>query len=274
MAGLQGPCTQWVTLGEVVADPRAKKADGSALDPVLLQRWIEVASEILFRLTGRLFAGVCEDTVRPTSRWYRTSYELPSQWQRWYGYRGVGGMGSRPPHRYEGSGPTSETTLGSYPVRDILEVRINGAVYNPAFYRVDDQRWLVNIDPSGVGWPAMQDLTADPMTDPNTFQVRFRWGQAPPRGGVEACKQYAIELAKGASGDECTLPERVQSIQMQNVSYALLDPMDFLTKGLTGLYAVDVWIKSVNPNGLRRRSGVLSPDIPRPVRRAAQTPGS
>lgn len=271
--GLHGPCTEWVTVGEVASDPRAKTSDGSPLSRSILQTQIDVASEILYRLTARLFAGVCSDVVRPTSRWYRTSYELPSQWLRWYG-RGVGGVTPWNPHRYEGSGPTSELTLGAYPIREISEIRIDGAVVDPTTYRVDDLRWLVRTDPTGIGWPVSQDLTKDSRVDANTFQVAFKWGSAPPVGGVEAAKTYAIELAKGASGDECALPDRVTSLQMQGVSMALLDPMTFLDSGKVGIYSVDAWIKSVNPTGARRRSGVLSPDLPRPVRRTSILPGS
>jgi hypothetical protein len=113
-------------------------------------------------------------------------------------------------------------------------------------------------------------MAADSMTAPNTFQVTFDWGQTTPAGGVEACKAYAIEFAKAAAGDPCSLPERVQSLQMgPGASYALLDPMTFLDAGRTGIYEIDAWIVSVNPHGLRRRSGVLSPDIPRPVRRTS-----
>lgn len=272
LPGLHGPCTEWVTLAECLADPRCVTADGSRLDPAIVQRKIAVASEILYRLTARLYAGVCADTVRPTTRWYRSNYGLPRQWQIWP--RDIGGITNRNPHRWEGFGPTSEISLGAYPIREVSEVRINGTVYNPAFYRVDDQRWLVNLDPSGVGWPTGQDFTLDSLTDPNTWQVTFTWGQAPPIGGVEACKEYAIELAKGATGDPCNLPERVQSLQMQGVSYTLLDPMSFLDEGKTGLYAVDAWVVSINPNRLRRRSGIHSPDFPRPVRRTGVLPGS
>lgn len=267
---MSGPCSPWVTLGEVQADPRAVKADGTPLADVLLADTIDLASEILYAASGRQFAGVCTDVVRPTRRWYRGDF--PAWWQYQWG-RSIP-YTTRSPHRYQGAAPLTEITLGAYPIRDILEVRIDGAVYPSVNYRVDDRRWLVNIDPTGVGWPGWQDMDKDPATDANTFQVSFEWGQSPPVGGVLAAKTYAIELAKGMCGDPCALPERVLSLQMQGVSYTLLDPLAFLDKKRTGVYSIDVWLASVNPAGLNRRSAVLSPDFPRPVRRAGTVPGS
>lgn len=274
--GIQGPCTPWTTVGAVQADPRAYRADGSPLLPGLLQTKIDVASELLYRLSGRQFAGVCTDIVRPTMRWYRVDDDMPqtpwSWWGRWPDR--IETYTSRDPHRWDGNTSPQEITLGAYPLRQILEVRANGQVIPSAAYRIDNRRTLVNLDERNYPWPVAQDMTADPATDDNTFQVTFEYGQAPNQGGVDACIRYAIELAKGACGDPCQLPERVLSMQMQGVSYAVLDPMTFLDKGKTGIYEVDMWLQSVNPNGLRRRSTVLTPDRPRPVRRTAVTPGS
>lgn len=273
--GLIGPCTTWVTLNETVADPRAVRADGTPLPRGLLQEKIDVASEILYRLSGSQYAGVCSDVVRPTSRWYRDEGATQNRWvygNQWP--RTIDAYTSRNPHRNQGSTALQEVTLGAAPIRAITEVRVNGVVLNSATYRVDDRRWLVNLDLANP-WPVEQDFTLDPLsTNGPTFQVIFTYGQAPPRAGVAAAKRYAIEFAKGASGDACLIPERVLSLQAPGVSYALLDPMLFLDKGLTGIYEVDVFLRAVNPNGNRRRSAVLSPDRPRPVRRTAVTPGS
>jgi hypothetical protein len=260
---VSGPCTAWATPGDVIDDPRA-----TGLDPDSLTTWLDVASELLYAFSGRQFAGVCADLVRPCKRYYKM--DAVPFWWRWVPSWGTYTINN--PHRDAGAGPMGEITLGAYPLRDIVEVRIDGAVVDPTLYRIDDRRWLVRLD--GLGWPTVQDLAGDPMTDPNTFSVAFEWGQAPPVGGVEAAKTYAIELAKGASGNPCNLPERVQSVQMQGVSFALLDPMAFLDKGRTGIYAVDVWLNAVNPHNLKRRSSVISPDVNRPVRRTSTTPGS
>lgn len=244
---------------------------GSPLDPALLAEKIAVGGEILWALSGRQFSEVCVDSVRPTRHWFRTDWGPPYRWQ--YG-REIGYYSTRPPHRDDGAFPLPELTLGVYPLRRIVTVRVDGAVIAPSSYRIDDRRWLVNLTPNVTPWPTAQDMSADPLTATNTMLVDFEYGQAAPAGGVSALKAYAIELAKGASGDPCQIPQRVLNMQMQGVSYTVLDPLQFLDAGRTGLYEVDVWLRAVNPKGMARRSTVLSPDRPRPVRRTSTVPGS
>jgi hypothetical protein len=73
-----------------------------------------------------------------------------------------------------------------------------------------------------------------------------------------------MEFAKlWAGDDDCALPQRVTSISRQGVSYTLLDSQDFIDDLRTGLYAVDLFLKTVNPDKARRKSRVFSPDVPR-----------
>jgi hypothetical protein len=68
------------------------------------------------------------------------------------------------------------------------------------------------------------------------------------------------------------LPQRVTSISRQGVSYTLLDSQDFIEELKTGIYAVDLFLKSVNPDKARARSRVFSPDVPRARRYTPKTP--
>lgn len=261
-----GPCTPWVTLAEVQLVP-----DAAGLDDDLLTEMIDVASELLYKLSGRQYAGECSDVVRPLQRWYSNDdfTGFPAAWWNWRAWWGAHTCG-RPPQRAGGCGPLSEITLGAYPLRQIVEVRIDGHVIDPSSYRIDDRRWLVRVDQSGPqSFPCCQDLSKNPFSDLNTFQVTYTWGQDPPPSGRRAAKTFAIELAKGESGAANLLPQRVQSLQMQGTSFALLDPMVFLDKGRTGITIVDYFLTAVNPHRLQRRAQVISPDIGRPVRRAA-----
>lgn len=264
---MSGPCTAWVTLGEVQAQPGAEN-----LSDLALLEAIDVASELLYRFSGRQFAGECSDVVLPLKRFYNVGGGFPSAWwywRSWWGYHTCG----RPPQRAGGCSGLPELTLGAYPVREVQEVRIDGLVVDPTFYRVDDRRWLVWIDQTG-DFGCCHNLAADPMTDLDTFQVTFTWGQAPPTAGVVAARTLAIELARANANLSCSLPQRVTSVTMQSISYVLLDPMAFLDKGRTGIYSVDLFLNAVNPHSLARRSTVISPDFPRPVRRAGTVPGS
>jgi len=202
-----GPCTEWVTLGEAQADPNS-----AGLDAATLQDGITVASEILYRLSGQQFAGVCQDVVRPTRRHYYLEHS-PPQWWRWEASLGIY-VCSTPPERFSGCAPLSEITLGAYPIRDVLEVRIDGQIVPSNQYRVDDRRWLVRVgtDTDENQWPCCQSLELDPLTDVGTFEVTFEWGQAPPHSGVVAARRLGIELAKSFSGNPCQLPERIQNV--------------------------------------------------------------
>jgi hypothetical protein len=82
-----------------------------------------------------------------------------------------------------------------------------------------------------------------------------------------------MEFAKLWAGDEdCALPQRVTSISRQGVSYTLLDSQDFIDDVRTGLYAVDLFLKTVNPDKARAKSRVFSPDVPRARRYTPKGP--
>lgn len=52
----------------------------------------------------------------------------------------------------------------------------------------------------------------------------------------------------------------------QGVSFTILDPQAFLKEGRTGIYDIDLFIKTVNPDNARKRAKIFSPDIPRGIR--------
>lgn len=95
--------------------------------------------------------------------------------------------------------------------------------------------------------------------------ITYEYGGTIPALGRMAAKQLATQFTLSLSGreDECTLPDRVTSITRQDVSWTLLDTQDFLTDLRTGLYSVDLFLKSVNSSKARLKSKVFSPDISR-----------
>lgn len=225
-------CAPWATAAEV---PEASDCAGLAD----LDDWIQVASDVLWALSGRQYGGVCEATFRP----YVECAPSPRLFLR----------SLRPGTVCCSS--AIDLDLGVYPVVAVQEVRINGAVLDPAAYRVDDWRYLVRLD--GERWPHRQRL--DLADGDGTWSVTLRYGQAPPRAGVRAALALACEMASSAAGGECSLPERVTSITRQGVSAVILDPMDFLTDGRTGIYEVDLFLTATNPGRLQRPPAVLTP---------------
>jgi hypothetical protein len=99
------------------------------------------------------------------------------------------------------------------------------------------------------------------------LEVTYTYGVPAPVAGRRAARTLARELVKGWSDDDtCALPDRVQSIDRQGISIAVMDPQDFLDEGRTGLYEVDLFLRAANPDKARKPARVFSPDLPRPFR--------
>lgn len=116
-----------------------------------------------------------------------------------------------------------------------------------------DGSWLARTD--GQPWHVINDRTV----------ITYTFGRLPPEAGKAAVIELAIELGRASSDNPdqaCQLPKRLQSVTRQGLTYQALDSLDFLDQGLTGLTSVDLWIKSVNPNGRTQAASVWSPDLP------------
>lgn len=105
---------------------------------------------------------------------------------------------------------------------------------------------------------------------PDGFEISYTYGQKPPVAGRMAALALARQFFYLWSGreDQCSLPDRVTSVTRQSVSWVLLDNQDFLDDLKTGIYAVDLFLKSVNPDKARVKSKVFSVDLPRGQRRS------
>lgn len=282
-----GPCSGWVD-GAYVADFDTSLGVGSStylLDPVA-----EVASQLLYELSARQFAGNCQRTVRPCRQTCACFAFSPSlglgPWAWTSGL--VSGIGAYS-WRNEcgdscGCGSESYVRLAGYPVQQILQVKIDGVVIsptqgpppdgNPAHvggYRLDGRRNLIRLAdlttnpnvPVDVSWPVCQDLSL-PDTEPATFSVTYEWGQSPPEAGRMAAAQLAVELWKSQpqNGGVCRLPNRVSRVTRGGVTMDRVVPLaELLRAGATGLTFVDAFIALTNPQGAKRRSAVYSPDL-------------
>lgn len=244
----------------------------ASVDPdvvVVAQRSVTTAAEVLYALSGRRF-GACELTVRPCRPECRSGYPDAGG----YPWTPVleGGQWMNVSCRRCGDGCSCtrvcEVRLPG-PIRAVSEVKVDGAILAPTDYRVDNSgQSLVRLGESC--WPTCQNMTAAD-TEPGTWSVTYTRGLPLPEGGKAAFADLACELYKACADDDssCKLPKRVVSIAREGVSFALLDPMVFLKEGKTGLYLVDLWLSSVNPQAKTRPSGIYSPDMP-----AMRRPGS
>lgn len=105
---------------------------------------------------------------------------------------------------------------------------------------------------------------------PSNVEVTYTYGTPPPTAGKAAARILAIELVKLYEGDDtCALPQRVTSVSRQGVSYTLLDSQDFIDELRTGIYAIDLFLKTANPDRARARARVFSPDVSKARRTTA-----
>jgi hypothetical protein len=284
-----GACTPWLDASAVKALPKVKEAVAELTkkglyDPAQFDLFCAIAataaSDALYELSGRVFTGECGPvTVRPQARptnmdtraWAGLS---SSGW----GYNG--GLGSSYGAQlpgvvaHYGAVNPPEVDLGVHPVTEIVQVKIDGVVIPASEYELRAHRRLVRLRPADsvpptqrYGWPTSQipDL---PDTEPGTFSVTFKFGQAPPQLGIVAATKLAEYLMLPMLGDSRHYPQRVTSINRQGVQSMIVDVMDVLKSKSTGIYEVDLFVLTYNPGKQRKQSRVFSPDRGRPRRTA------
>jgi len=150
----------------------------------------------------------------------------------------------------DGTSSRSKLRLRGRKVTKIHNLRDQfGNVISPTKYYLAEHSTIIATP--GASW------------SPSNIEVTYSYGTEPPTAGKNAARLLAIELVKLYEGDDtCALPQRVTSISRQGVSYTLLDNQDFIDELRTGLYAVDLFLKTTNPDKARARSRVFSPDVP------------
>lgn len=224
------------------------------------------ATYMLWVLTGRRF-GTCSVTVRPCGTdcaYYGggmaypvTADGLGTVWGpyirdgSWFNCGCAGACSCRP----------RCSVLLPGPVAAVTEVLVDGAVIPASNYRVDNRGILIGME--GQCFPTCQDMNlAGDVT--GTFEVTYLRGTPLPMAGSIAAGILACEFAKSCVGSACGLPQNVQSITRQGIEVQMIDPGQLTQNGLTGIHDVDLFIKAVNPNGLRSRPRVWSPDLINP----------
>lgn len=148
--------------------------------------------------------------------------------------------------------------LRGRPVRAVSKVVSGGVTLDPSKYQVINSS-VLTAAPGGS-------------LDVCGLEVTYTYGVNPPTAGRRAARYLAQEFVKGWGGGECELPDRVTSIVRQGVEYTILDNQAFLDDLRTGVYAVDLFLKAVNPDNARKPARVFSPDLPRSRRVTVNPP--
>ncbi|MFZ3595037.1 hypothetical protein [Streptomyces sp. BH104] len=244
-------------------------------DPEVTDRWVQVASTILWALSGRRWGPSCPVTVRPCRSSCLDEYGI-----RW------GEYGTRVPYKAADGLWRNAAVCGCRtdcsctelcevalpgPVYDIQSVDVDGEILTApdpdngviGSYRVDAPGLLVRTD--GECWPDCQDMAAPPGT-PGTFTVIYRTGLHLDAAAIAAVSELACHYIKGCGGASCGCKsnKNVTRISRQGFDMEMADPTLIYSEGRTGLPLADAWLAAVNPGRLTSPSRVYSPDYRRP----------
>jgi hypothetical protein len=116
-----------------------------------------------------------------------------------------------------------------------------------------------SIDLVGTVTAVVVDEGYAPPSD--SWYITYTYGKPVPPDGEFVASKFACEVALAMCGSEdCVLPARLKSIVREDVAMAFADPLEFIGKGQVGIYEVDMWLNSVNPSGLKRRSSIYRAD--------------
>jgi len=230
---------------------------------------VKNASYILWALSGRKFTGTTTVTERYVSQYdpylraggSRLEYQ-PVLINGQVENIPQGGFGRNSHRDFQGDGTSSYSRVrlrGRKVVRVHSLRDMNGNIIDPSTYYLVDHSTI-------YGSPNATWSSAN-------VEVTYTYGTPPPMAGKAAARMLAIELVKLYEGDDtCALPQRVTSISRQGVNYTVLDNQSFIDELKTGVYAVDLFLKTANPDKARARSRVFSPDQPRARRIIGHSP--
>lgn len=199
---------------------------------------LEMASHILYKLTGEKFQGI--HTVTEMYNVNQNSQLMPTQ------PAVIRGQMYNLPRSSAGE---LKLYLRHRPIRDIVSITEMGTVLNPNSYEIRNRSFVIKKNKL----PWLSDTL-------NEIEITYTYGALPPIAGKMAALKLAQELTLSWSDSpDCALPVRLSSVARQGVQITVLDPQEFLDKGRTGLYEVDLFLRVYNPDGARKKSKLYVP---------------
>lgn len=232
---LQYACQQFATAAELLADEKCACELDPTIDANLIEAVLDMASDALYMLSDGRVTGVCVRTVRPVGEGWCPPVGF---WARVYGDA-----------TYFGTLHGKNVIPLRGPRTDIVEVLVDGVALSAGEYGLIDDTYLYRIDGS---WPSASDPT-----DPDPFEVTYRFGNPPDFVTKQAAIELACELAKDALGKSSRLPAGTTSANVQGAVVALRDGADDDAEGLA---RVARFLSLYVPRE-RERNGVWSPEL-------------
>lgn len=202
---------------------------------------VAAASLILYKLSGEKYTG-----VQTTTESYGSGYFTPMKLEPVVIQGGIKNIPVQAGAR--------ELRLRNAPVVSVQSVTVGGTVLDPAEYSLRNNAYIVRKN--SVPW------ILDPLWE---LTVSYTYGTPIPAAGKNAALRLANELIWAKNdASECSLPQRITTqISRQGESMTVLDPLNFLQAGRTGVYEIDLFLAAVNPNKAKKKSRVFSVDKPR-----------
>jgi hypothetical protein len=242
-------------------DPACLGSQWDSLDADVQARSAALASATLHRLTGYRVGG-CPITVRPckaSCAGDAPAYDTTVGWLR--PHIGINGVW------INSCGCSTDCSCDVLcevnlpePVGEVYAVTVGTAVLQPTQYRVDGST-LVWTGTEECPWPTCQNLAA-PVGADDTFAVEYLNSYPVDGMGAYAAAVLANEYAKACVGDKCRLPSGVTVVARMGVTYEVA--AGAFPNGFTGIREVDAFIALWNPEPIRQRATVWSPDIRSP----------
>lgn len=230
---------------------------------------LRVATRVIWAATGRQY-GLEQVLVRPSRPAQESLYRTYPVGFAGYGFWTLYGVNGG----YQvlgtcGCGPSAITGMSSCScsgadlsipdnVASIVSISIDGVVLDPTTYTLLGG-YLTRTD--GQAWPVVQNF-ATPLGQVGTWSITYMQGIAVPADLQDAAGMYACQVGAARTGGSCSLPNRVQSITRQGLDIQYIDPGEYLKENRTGYDLVDSIIVTYNPDGLRQRARIISPDMP------------
>lgn len=202
---------------------------------------VEYASFVLYKLTGEKYSGIQTITEVYSSENTLSTVTSPSL---------ISGNVYNLPKFSEGH---RNLRLRHTPVRSVQSISYQGRTLDPSEYTLRNNSYLVRQN--ALPW------VLDPVHE---LVVTYSFGTPPPAAGRRAAIRLANELILWDKGSaNCALPERIQSVSRQGVSYTVMDPQEFISSGRVGIYEIDLFLAAVNPHKAKKRPKVFLAGGPR-----------
>lgn len=234
--------TPWITAAET-AYPYSDYA----------QTAVDYATFVLYKLTAEKYPGVQTTTEAYVAESRGSSLADPVSREAMRNIQmiGVPSTIQYPQRLYLRGAPVHEVLSVDYG-GTLLEAGKDYLLYNKRFLKLaNGTLWNYACGPTGI-------------------TVTYTYGMMPPKAGVLAATTLANELlilmGEGGNPNQCRIPERVRSVSREGLSFDMIDPQDFMDDGRTGIWEIDLFIRTANPSRAKKQPRLLSASDPRRYR--------